>query len=238
MGITALSAGLFAAKHGNKTMQPIDMKLWEWLMQVQRSLNTAEYLAYQQLLFAWLANDRQPVTFHIGVIANDIGVDRPTFGAYIHSLQKKRWIKQAQAFKRETMLQWCRTSLDERVPTPHSPGVRIKKPDGTIVRVAVSQFAEFEKKHGLTKRIIEYMNRRVRSGKIGRCKHLETGEIWEVVEICDYEFDSYPYHELFGQTKEQRVNINKSANLFPPKKYESFIPNYPQARSQNDRRSS
>ena len=188
----------------------IDFTLWEWLMQVQRSLSAAEYLAYQQLLFAWLANDRQPVTFHIGVIAKDVGVDRPTFGAYIQSLHRKRWIKQCQGFNRETMIQWCRTSLEERVPTPRAPGVRIKGPDGSITRVPVSQFAEFEKRNGMRRQMIEYMNRRVRNGKPGRCKHLETGQVWEVLEIYDYEFESYPYTELFGQTKEQRMAKIKS----------------------------
>ncbi|MGA0198670.1 MAG: hypothetical protein ACO3NK_06015 [Prochlorotrichaceae cyanobacterium] len=186
----------------------VDLNLWEWLMKAQTKLNGVEYLTYQQLLFAWLANDRNPVTFHIGEMARDVGIDRPTFGAYIQTLQRKRWVKESQGFNRETMLQWCRTSLDERVPTPHAPGVQMKKPDGTIVRIPVSQFAEFEKKHGLRKQTIEYINRKIRNGKRGQSKCIETGELWEVVQIYDYEFSSYPYSELFGQTKQQRAKAN------------------------------
>ena len=183
----------------------ISPELWEWLLVANAKLNRNAWCVYSHLLFAWVHNNREPVSFCITELANDLDFDRHTLGSYLIRLHEKRWITRYISFGKEQLLFWCRTSLDEKSPPVRGPGIRLKQPDGSTVRVPVSEFAEFAREHNLPDRAIEYMKRRFDEGKPSKCKNRETGEMWSIEEVYDYYDSSFPYSHLFGKTRQEIV---------------------------------
>ena len=181
----------------------ISPELWEWLLVANRYLNRMEYLLYMNLLFAWITNEYNPVSFRVSDVARHIDMDCDKFRDYLLTLQQKGWIKKSTNFGRESLLQWCRTSLIEKVSSVRKPGVVMLRPNGLHDNVDVEDFSQYENANGLASRSIAYLVGRWKAGKYPVLTTADTKQRWEVLRVIDYEDTSFPYEELFGKSREE-----------------------------------
>jgi hypothetical protein len=161
----------------------ISTELVQWLTNSQKSLRSSVlFRVYENLLFLFLVNKQQAIYISIKEYSQQIGLSRHTLGSYMSILKKQGWIAYHESYNRTMIVYWVRLSERDAAPKTVEPGVKIKSPNGKVYFVRLGQFREFEKKHGLPDRTIQYLKRRFEDDRD------TTDRIqWKLLDIVEWE---------------------------------------------------